>query len=188
MVVWAAGNEGWNSINNEVRVCGKHFIGKDGCPLGEGPVGAEDFMQNFSWLYDETDLSRMVSFKDMWGDCGSEVYADYNSASAWMVAPLFEPRLLGKWLVVGALDTDGEIVRFSNGCGETRNCCLFAPGVDLAVGTDQRGNLSGTSFAAPMSSGTLAVLKSRLPNMPIELVQAVLLVSADPLGKRVTDP
>ena len=187
VVVWAAGNEGWNSVNNEVRMCGKNYIGEDGCLLGEGPVSAEAFMENFSWLYDESDLSRKVSFRDMWGDCGSEDCADYNSASTWMVAPLFEPELLGKWLVVGALDRDGEIARFSNGCGEARNWCLFAPGVDLAVGTDGRGNLTGTSFAAPMASGALAVLKSRLPAMPMEVVQAVLLVSADPLGTRVAD-
>ena len=187
-LVWAAGNDGWNSVNNEVRMCGKNFIGEDGCALGEGPVSAEAFMANFSWLYDEHDLTRRVSFRDMWGDCGSEDCADYNSASAWLVAPLFEPGLLGKWLVVGALDRNGEIARFSNGCGEARNWCLFAPGVDLAVGTDRRGNLTGTSFAAPMASGALAVLKSRLPSMPMEVVQAVLLVSADPLGTRLTDP
>ena len=187
VAVWAAGNEGWNSVNNEVRMCGKNHIGEDGCLLGEGPVSAEAFMENFSWLYDGSDLSRKVSFRDMWGECGSEDCADYNSASVWTVAPLFEPELLGKWLVVGALDRDGEIARFSNGCGEARNWCLFAPGVELAVGTDGRGNLTGTSFAAPMASGALAVLKSRLPAMPMEVVQAVLLVSADPLGTRVAD-
>ena len=187
-VVWAAGNEAWNSVNNEVRMCGKNFIDEDGCLLGEGPVSAVDFMENFSWLYDEDDLSRKVSFRDMWGECGREDCADYNSASAWMVAPLFEPGLLGKWLVVGALDTHGEIARFSNGCGEARNWCLFAPGEDLSVGTDRRGNLTGTSFAAPIASGALAVLKSRLPSMPMEVVQATLLVSADPLGTRLTDP
>ena len=187
-VVWAAGNDGWNSVNNEVRMCGKNFIGEDGCLLGEGPVSAVDFMENFSWLYDEDDLSRKVSFRSMWGECGREDCADYNSASAWMVAPLFEPGLLGKWLVVGALDAHGEIARFSNGCGEARNWCLFAPGENLSVGTDRRGNLTGTSFAAPMASGALAALKSRLPSMPMEVVQATLLVSADPLGTRLTDP
>ena len=188
VVVWAAGNEGWNSVNNEVRMCGKNFIGEDGCPLGEGPVSAAAFMENFSWLYDENDVSRSVSFRDMWGECGSEDCADYDSASVWAEAPLFDPGLLGKWLVVGALDRNGEIASFSNGCGEARNWCLFAPGVNLPVGTDSRGNLTGTSYAAPMASGALAVLKSRLTSMPMEVVQAVLLVSADPLGTRVANP
>ena len=188
VLVWAAGNDGWNSVNNEVRMCGKNYIGEDGCALGEGPVTAEDFMENFSWLYDEDDPSRKFPFRDMWGECETGNCADYNSGSGWAVAPLFEPELLGKWLVVGALDRNGRIADFSNGCGEARNWCLFAPGTDLSVGTDSRGNLNGTSFAAPMASGALAVLKSRLPGMPMEVVQAVLLVSADPLGTRLSDP
>lgn len=188
VAVWAAGNDGWNGINNSLRMCGKNAIDEDGCLLGEGEVSAQDFMQNFSWLYDPDDPSRKVSFKDMWGDCGSDDCADYNSGSTWMVAPLFEPELSGKWLVVGALAKNGEIAKFSNGCGEARNWCLFAPGEDLSVGTDARGHLSGTSFAAPLVSGALAVLKSRLPSMPMEVVQAVLLASADPLGSRVNNP
>ena len=189
VVVWAAGNESWNSLDNEVRMCGKNSIGEDGCLLGEGPVTAEEFMKNFSWLSEEDENGPTVSFKDMWGtDCEGDDCADYNSIGGWMVAPLFQSGLLGKWLVVGALDENGEIARFSNGCGEARNWCLFAPGENLTVGPDRRGNLTGTSFAAPMASGALAVLRSRLPSMPMEVVQAVLLVSANPLGTRVSNP
>ena len=182
VVVWAAGNDGWNSLTNGLRMCGKNFAGEDGCLLGEGPVSAVEFMQNFTWLSDD----RKISFKEMWGtDCGSDDCADYNSPGEWKEAPLFEPRLLGKWLVAGAMDENDEISRFSNGCGATRNWCLMAPGEDLTVGGKA---ISGTSFAAPIVSGALAVLKSRLPSMPMEVVQAVLLVSADPLGSRVNNP
>ena len=182
VVVWAAGNDGWNSLTNGLRMCGKNFAGEDGCLLGERPVSAVEFMQNFTWLSDD----RKISFKEMWGtDCGSDDCADYNSPGEWKEAPLFEPRLLGKWLVAGAMDENGEISRFSNGCGATRNWCLMAPGEGLTVGGKA---ISGTSFAAPIVSGALAVLKSRLPSMPMEVVQAVLLVSADPLGTRVNNP
>ena len=191
VAVWGGGNEGWNSFN-EVHMCGKNYIGEDGCLLGDLAFTPQDFMKNFSWLSEGEDGDRdgpTVSFKDMWGtDCGSDDCADYNSGGGWKVAPLFQPGLLGKWLVVGALNRDGRIAEFSNGCGETRNWCLFAPGEDLSAGPDRRGNLTGTSFAAPMVSGALAVLKSRLPSMPMEVVQAVLLVSADPLGTRVNNP
>ena len=163
-------------------MCGKNFAGEDGCLLGEGLVSTVEFMQNFTWLSDD----RKISFKEMWGtDCGSDDCADYNSPGEWKEAPLFEPRLLGKWLVAGAMDENGEISRFSNGCGATRNWCLMAPGEDLTLGGKA---ISGTSFAAPIVSGALAVLKSRLPSMPMEVVQAVLLVSADPLGSRVNNP
>ena len=190
VVVWAAGNESWNSINNRVHMCGKNYIGEDGCRLGDLAFTAQEFMENFSWLYqgDEGDRDGpVVSFKDMWGtDCGGDDCADYNSIGGWMTAPLYQPGLLGKWLVVGALNENGEIAGFSNGCGEARNWCLFAPGKGLRVGPEEA--LEGTSFAAPMASGALAVLKSRLPGMPMEVVQAVLLVSADPLGTRVSNP
>lgn len=186
VVVWAAGNDGWNSRNNQLRLCGKNFIHEDGCLLGEGPASAVEFMQNFTWLPDPDDLGRKVSFREMWGtDCGGADCADYNSPGGWSEAPLFEPRLLGKWLVVGALERSGELAPFSNGCGAARNWCLTAPGADLNIGG---ARISGTSFAAPLASGALAVLKSRLPSMPMEVVQAVLLFSADPLGSRVGNP
>ena len=188
VMVWAAGNESWNSRYNKVHMCGKNHIDEDGCQLGDVSVTAQEFMQKFTWLPDPDDLSRKISFKDMWGtDCGRDDCADYNSGGGWKEAPLFEPRLLGKWLAVGALDENGEIAFFSNGCGAARNWCLFAPGENLAIGPGGSG-ISGTSFAAPHVSGALAVLKSRLPSMPMEVVQAVLLVSADPLGTRLVNP
>ncbi|MCY4385073.1 MAG: S8 family serine peptidase [Nitrospinae bacterium] len=190
VAVWAAGNESWNSINNRVHMCGKNYIGEDGCTLGELAITAEEFMENFSWLHEGDDGDRdgpTVSFRDMWGtDCGGGDCADYNSIGGWALAPLFQPGLLGKWLVVGALDRNGGIARFSNGCGEARNWCLFAPGQGLRVGPNEA--LDGTSFAAPLVSGALAVLKSRLRALPMEVVQAVLLYSADPLGTRVNNP
>ena len=188
VMVWGGGNDGWNSVNNELRMCGKNFHDEEGCPLGEGPVSAEEFMENFSLHTNPDDPSQKISFKEMWGTaCGRDNCADYNTPGGWKVAPLFEPGLLGKWLTVGSLDRNGEISSFSNGCGEARNWCLMAPGEDLAIGPGGR-SLSGTSFAAPMVSGALAVLKSRLPSMPMEVVQAALLFSADPLGTRANNP
>ncbi|MXX10068.1 MAG: S8 family serine peptidase [Nitrospira sp. SB0677_bin_15] len=182
VMVWAGGNEGWNSVNNETHMCGKNFADEDGCEVGEGSVTAEEFMENFRWLPDPGDPSQKISFKEMWGTaCGRDNCIDYNSPGGWKVAPLFQPELLGKWLVVGALNKNGEITGFSNGCGEARNWCLMAPGEDLAIGSKK---ILGTSFAAPMVSGALAVLKSRLPSMPMDVVQAALLFSAEPLGIR----
>ncbi len=188
VMVWASGNEGWNSRNNQVRMCGKNHHGEDGCRLGEGPVSAVEFMKNFTWLPDPDNPDRKIPLKEIWGTaCGSDDCADYNSGGEWKEAPLFEPGLLGKWLVVGAMDRSGEIAGFSNGCGAARNWCLMAPGENIAVGPGGRG-ISGTSFAAPFVTGALAVLKSRLPSMPMEVVQAVLLASADPVGTRVDNP
>ena len=186
VAVWAAGNEGWNAINNRVNMCGKNTRDEDGCELGEGPVPATEFMEKF------TREGDTAPFKDSWGaDCGGGGCVDYNSGGGWGEAPLFAPGLLGKWLVVAAMKEDGEIASRSNGCGAARNWCLVAPGEDLRIlpGQDFPGTgESGTSYAAPMVSGALAVLKSRLASMPMEVVQALLLDSADPIGTRVSKP
>ncbi len=183
VAVWAASNDGWNAVNNRVSMCGKNFQKEEGCLLGDVTVPATEFMEKF------TREGDTVPFKDLWGtDCGSDDCVDYNSGGGWMEAPLFEPGLLGKWLVVAAMNEDGEIAAFSNGCGAARNWCLVAPGENLRIFPDPDRVIGGTSFAAPMVTGALAVLKSRLSSMPMEVVQALLLESADPLGTRADNP
>ena len=181
VAVWAASNDGWNAVNNEVHMCGKNFQNEDGCSLGELSVPATEFMEKFTREGDD------APFKELWGtDCGSDDCVDYNSGGGWNEAPLFERELLGKWLVVAAMNEDGTIAPFSNGCGAARNWCLVAPGENLEILPEEV--VGGTSFAAPMVSGALAVLKSRLTSMPMEAVQALLLDSADPVGTREDNP
>ena len=186
VLVWAAGNDGWNSDHGTlINMCGKNSIDEGGCMLGEIEVTQEEFMENFRWLYDRDNPDRTFSFKDMWGtDCGEDNCVEYNSPGGWKEAPSFEPELLGKWLVVAASTENGRIAGFSNGCGAARNWCLVAPGEGLTISLDEPGGIDGTSFAAPIVSGALAVLKSRFPDMPMEVIQAILLVSADPVGTR----
>lgn len=190
VLVWAAGNQHWNSeTRSYVDMCGKNFIDEDGCELGEVRVTTEEFMENFNWINDPyNNPDRTISFKDMWGTgCGEDNCAEYNSPGEWLEAPFFESRLLGKWLAVAASGEDGRIAGFSNGCGAARNWCLVAPGENLTVNVGTHG-IDGTSFAAPMVSGALAVLKSRFRDMPMEVIQAILLVSADPVGEREMNP
>ena len=106
------------------------------------------------------------------------------------------PELRGHVISAVALrESDGEIASFSNRCGIARNHCIAAPGQDVAVAyfgphpvTEEpvRGygsGVSGTSVAAPMVSGGLALMKqlfrSQLSNT--ELV-ARLLATADKSG------
>jgi len=191
VLVWAAGNDGWNSESDfRVPMCGKNRIKPDerGCPLGELEPTKQDFMENFRWIHDADNPERTVSFREMWGtECGEDNCVEYNSPGGWKEAPRFEPGLLGKWLVVAASGEDGRITQFSNGCGAARNWCIVAPGDNLTVNPPGEEGIDGTSFAAPMVSGALAVLKSRFHDMPMEVVQAILLVSADPVGERVMD-
>ena len=80
------------------------------------------------------------------------------------------PELRGHNVVVVAVDTDGTIADFSNRCGIAGPWCIAAPGTGatgayfgLAApppGTILfRTDLTGTSVAAPMVSGGLALMK-----------------------------
>ena len=85
------------------------------------------------------------------------------------VARLAELR--GHNIVVVAITEDGGIADFSNRCGFAREWCIAAPGADVAVAyfgprseTDPTAVredriFNGTSFAAPMVSGGLALMK-----------------------------
>ena len=79
----------------------------------------------------------------------------------------FIPELRGHWVLVAATDGSGTIANFSNRCGIAAQWCIAAPGerVRVASYNPSRGstnlyeNINGTSFAAPMVSGGLAVMK-----------------------------
>ncbi len=98
------------------------------------------------------------------------------------------PELQPHVLAVVALDQDGSIADYSNRCGIAKLFCLAAPGTDL-LSAWHRGDpteyhvSSGTSFAAPLVSGSLALLRQyfrdQLGNTE---VVARLLAMADDTG------
>ena len=79
------------------------------------------------------------------------------------------PELLETTVAVVAIRPDGEIADFSNRCGIAAEFCLAAPGDDVTVsyfgpgpdGPGYRGIAvgGGTSFAAPMVTGGLVLMK-----------------------------
>lgn len=93
--------------------------------------------------------------------------ADSPEIYAGMVARIAE--LQGHSLAVAAVDRNGDIAKFSNRCGIAAEWCLAAPGVNVSVayfgpnngipGRRVTGTSNGTSLAAPMVSGSLAVMK-----------------------------
>ena len=93
--------------------------------------------------------------------------ADSPEIFAGMVARIAE--LQGHSIAVVAVDQAGDIAGFSNRCGIAAEWCLAAPGVDVSAayfgpigGVPGRQGIvmnDGTSFAAPMVSGSLAVMK-----------------------------
>ena len=104
------------------------------------------------------------------------------------------PELRDHTVAVVATNEDGEIAEFSNRCGIAADWCLAAPGEDILAayfgpreGVDGfRGlaTVNGTSFAAPMVTGGLAVMKhlfrDQLSNTDL---LARLLATADSAGR-----
>ena len=108
------------------------------------------------------------------------VDGEVDAASPGITAglPVYFEEMRGHDLAVVAIGEDGNITDFSNRCGSVAQWCLAAPGDDVVVayfgpgregpGVHAIGAGGGTSFAAPMVTGGLAVMKhvfrDQLPN------------------------
>ena len=100
------------------------------------------------------------------GNAGNRDTGRSTSSSPEILAGLVAriDELQGHSVAVVSIGRDGDISDFSNHCGIAREFCIAAPGE--GVGVAAKGNnlwaledVSGTSFAAPMVSGGLAVMK-----------------------------
>ena len=103
------------------------------------------------------------------GNAGSQRYgsgrrAPTYSPELWSGLGAYFPELQNHVLAVVALNQDGTIASYSNRCGLAKDFCLAAPGSNIVsasyTGDDKYSNPgSGTSFAAPLVSGSLALLR-----------------------------
>lgn len=108
---------------------------------------------------------------------------DYNSQSSALSAlPLHVTELSGHFVNVVAWDTDaGTLADFSNQCGITKDYCITAPGTNIeSPKTDE--TLNGTSFATPIVSAAIAVLREAFPYMQATQITALLFETARDLG------
>lgn len=113
----------------------------------------------------------------------------------------------GKVVVVGAVDTNGNIASWSNRAGNIcqqvsgTNCLdkvkiqdyfIVAPGTNIYAGAAGYANtvdrINGTSPAAAVVSGGVAILKQAWPTLKPEQIVQLLLVTAKDLGAKGTDP
>lgn len=86
-------------------------------------------------------------------------------------------------LVVVASNEDGtQIADYSNRCGVAKDFCVMAPGTDIfsTFPENTYGSLNGTSMAAPMVTGAIAVIKGAAPSLTNqEVVDIILSTAAD---------
>lgn len=175
IMVFAAGNDGWNSAEGEI------------------------------YLYDSPSSS-VPSAKAL----ASSIIADAgvtltsaNRVDTTTATPTHAPDTSSyvidedenehMWLVVVATDENNDITAFSNGCAETKNYCLAAPGGDINSTNGSNNTpyveLDGTSMAAPHVTGAIAVLAEMYPNLleKPENISQILLETATDLGATGVD-
>ena len=98
----------------------------------------------------------------------------------------------GLIIAVTSVDKNKKIVPYAQTCGVTASWCVAAPGGTSAAGiysTIPDGYLSmhGTSMAAPMVSGALAVLSGAYPNYDSQDLAHVLFATAENVGGMAAD-
>lgn len=107
-------------------------------------------------------------------------------------APFFIDGIENQWLTVGAANEDGEIQNWSGKAGEyAKWWTITSPGIEInSALVDKDGNvrdedgeslykkLSGTSMAAPYTTGALGVVFERYPYLTSQQARDVLLSTA----------
>ena len=203
-IVFAAGNDGWNSETGEHKIFSASLFEDD--RHREWTDYRDD-----KWLRYVTTRERRVPV----GNTSVVVPANITGLESSYFRT--NDNLKGAWLAVVNVDKRHIIRWSSNGCGIARNYCLAAPGTNvrstLARGdkgdkkdqdgeaedrrltgdvnlhdADGYGTYTGTSMAAPVVSGALAVLKSRSPNISARDAIKILLCSATDLDKTPDRP
>ena len=168
VVVFANGNDGQNNVNGRMD----------------------------AWSSNAGAASGSTAHADYLGYLSTSAETNQNLPSWRGSYFLSDPDLAGKWLTVVALNENDAITSYSNGCGVAKNYCISAPGGELNFGRDvgiystvNQGDSSetgdyaykqGTSMAAPVVSGTIAILKEQFPNLtPSQLVDLLISTATD---------
>ena len=90
----------------------------------------------------------------------------------------------GGWIVVGSVDLNNQISSFSNRAGVTKDHYLVAPGESIRTAGLNGGQnyYTGTSFAAPIVAGAMALMIQKWPNLKGKDVAQILFDTAQDLG------
>lgn len=117
------------------------------------------------------------------------VWAAGNEGSdqpgALSALPRLVPELQGHFINVVAWDDNtGTLADYSNACGNTMQYCITAPGTDI---TANDRIVSGTSFATPIVSAAIAVIREKFPYMTAPQITNLLFETARDIGANGVD-
>lgn len=110
-----------------------------------------------------------------------------SQSSALSAMPIHIDELKGHFVNVVAWDSEtGTLADFSNACGITQEYCITAPGTNLETPLSH-SVLNGTSFATPIVSAAIAVIREAFPYMQSSEITNLLFTTARDLGKTGID-
>ena len=93
------------------------------------------------------------------------------------------------WIAVGAVDSTGNLARYSNKAGIMKDWYMVAPGSDVLSTSADGGyeKMSGTSMAAPVVTGAFALLAEKFPHLSGTQIRSILFQTTDDLGAEGVD-
>lgn len=120
---------------------------------------------------------------------GNEGYSQPGLHNAIPLLSAHKDALQNLFITVVAVGSDGKITSYSNRCGITKNHCIAAPGGSSnspiwSTGTygNEMVGMSGTSMAAPVVSGSIALLMGAYPYLTPQQVVELVFESANKKG------
>ena len=111
---------------------------------------------------------------------------DYGTQSGMLSSmPLVMPELNGHFVNVVAWDSEtSTLADYSNSCGITKNYCITAP---VTIKRESGNVRPGTSFAAPVVSAAIAVIREAWDYLESEKITQILFDTAADLGDAGVD-
>ena len=186
----STGTAGWSDITSGIL-----NLKANGADVVNASLGVPGLTFDQGWNTVFTDLRVVLTLKNT-----VFVMAAGNDGVSQTKNISWTPLLTPSFIVVGSVGLNGQISNFSNRPGSAclvpllglctgdylRNHFIVAPG-ELIMASDGQGGtarFTGTSLAAPLVSGAVALLQNRWPwlqNFPYETTQ-IIFKSAKDLG------